>query len=569
MIMKKYLFLAASALALASCSSDDFIGNNGGGQESATNAVINFNGGAGNITRATSNEGSTEQKLDGQFKMYGVKKVTNGDNTSYQDVFKDYSLWDATKNTTTTNTNGWEYVGKNGASNLGTGKISLKSDQTIKYWDYSSDNYRFVAGSPIENFTFNKATTDGDGSIASASVKGLAGHINPNTTDAAITTNPVYIAEPKVVSKTDYGKTVQFNFVRQQSKVRVGIYETIPGYSISEIKFYKQGESGLEVSDNKNVILTSTTADYFVGGTEATGTINYDWTTTPASYTFSYDDKGLTKAKNWYAGALTGVKATSSTWSTVDEFYGTDTDREENGYFTVIPTPSTTTASAILIKCDYTLTSEDNSGETIKVTGATAAIPAAFCKWEPNVMYTYIFKISQNTNGYTGDDPDKQGLFPITFDAVVADFTQKEQGTITTVATPSITTYQEGSVTTEGVKYTANKVIYAEVADNTTGEAKDLTTENVKVYKLTQQRNEADLQISGIISTELTESNKITNATVGSAETTVGTVKLPANKYLSFTPDAEGWYAIQYKTAENAYAYKIVRVEAATSSTTD
>ena len=71
--MKKYLIFAASALALASCSSDDFLGENPGNVQNATTA-INFGGDAGKITRTTSNEGSTEKMLDGQFKVYGVKK---------------------------------------------------------------------------------------------------------------------------------------------------------------------------------------------------------------------------------------------------------------------------------------------------------------------------------------------------------------------------------------------------------------------------------------------------------------------------------------------------------------
>lgn len=55
MYMKKYIFLAASALTLASCSSDDFLGENPGNVQNATTA-INFSGDAGKITRATSNE---------------------------------------------------------------------------------------------------------------------------------------------------------------------------------------------------------------------------------------------------------------------------------------------------------------------------------------------------------------------------------------------------------------------------------------------------------------------------------------------------------------------------------
>lgn len=51
MYMKKYVFLAASALALASCTSDDFLGDTQGNVQSNTSA-INFDGGTGKITRA-------------------------------------------------------------------------------------------------------------------------------------------------------------------------------------------------------------------------------------------------------------------------------------------------------------------------------------------------------------------------------------------------------------------------------------------------------------------------------------------------------------------------------------
>lgn len=40
--MNKYFLYAASVLALASCSSDDFLGENSGNGQNATNSVINF-----------------------------------------------------------------------------------------------------------------------------------------------------------------------------------------------------------------------------------------------------------------------------------------------------------------------------------------------------------------------------------------------------------------------------------------------------------------------------------------------------------------------------------------------
>ena len=526
--MKKYVFLAASALTLASCSSDDFLGENPGNVQNATTA-INFGGDAGKITRATSNEGDDHVKLDNQFKVYGVKKT----NERFVTVFKDYSVL-YNENLTTSNTNKWEYV---------------KDNQTIKFWDYSASEYRFVAGSPISAFTFYVPSDGTTKNIESATITGLGGHIVANTTETANTFNPVYVAEPKVVAKADYKNTVQFNFVRQQSMVRVGFYETIPGYSVTNIKFYKA--DGTSATGN-NIILYSSTNDYFVGGTNISGTVKYHWTATTPSYTFEYiKNENLKKDKNWYAGELSTLAKTST--GDVAELYGTDKDMSATtGYFTVLPT-QVATASPILIKCDYELTSDDGSGETINVKGATAAIPAAYSKWEANTRYTYLFKISDKTNGTTGDPEknDPAGLYPITFNAAV---TESKQGTITTFTTPSITTYQEGSVDeNSGIKYVVNKPITVKVTKSDEGSELDLTsTENSNgytvVYKFTDPITEAEAQVKGIEAGE-----KVINITLDTAK-----------NLFTFTPNAEGYYVIQYLTKEDntpaAYTYKVVKV---------
>lgn len=557
--MNKFFLYAASALALASCSSDDFLGENSGNGQNASSA-INFSGDAGKITRATSNTALTAAgKLDGQFKVYGVKKT----NDAFSNVFVNYSVWDFADKTTTSNTNGWEYVGAKGATNLGTGNISLDKDQTIKFWDYSASEYHFVAGSLIKNFTPDPLIVGKD--ITYATISGLAGHITANDKDGtgtALETNPVYVSEPVIVKKANYQKPVQFNFVRQQAMVRVGFYETIPGYAITEIKFY---DAEGKVSDGNNIILTSGTAGYFVGGSNVEGTITYNWTGTTPSYTYAYSETGLTKNKNWYAGKLSTLATTSAgnkidleDGTKMELLWGTDKDMSTNGYFTVIPTPTATTAAPILIKCDYTLVSDDGSGETIKVTGATAAVPAAFSKWEVNTRYTYLFKISQNTNGYTGDDPTKAGLYPITFDAVVKESTDAMQGTVTTVSTPSITTYQDGSVTDNGIEYKSGKAINVTVTD-ANGKVQTLAAGgtavgSVAVYKFTDAINEAEIQVKGT-----------TGATTVNGEVT--------GNMFTFTPATEGYYAIQYMTTAAtaktpaAYAYKVVYVKAASSAT--
>lgn len=248
--------------------------------------------------------------------------------------------------------------------------------------------------------------------------------------------------------------------------------------------------------------------------------------------------------------------ATTST-DAVAKLYGTDKDRSTAGYFTVLPTQAAT-ASPILIKCDYTLFDE-NTGETIKVTGATAAIPAAFSKWEANTRYTYLFKISDNTNGTTGtpDTSDPAGLFPITFAAVVKGSTDAQYGTTTTVATPSITTYQAGSVTDNGIEYKSGTAIDVTVTD-ANGNVQPLTAGgtavgSVKVYKFTDAITEAEIQVKG---------------TNGATEVSGGSV---TNNVFTFTPDAAGYYAIRYLTKEAiadpatpaVYTYKVVYVKAA------
>ena len=229
-----------------------------------------------------------------------------------------------------------------------------------------------------------------------------------------------------------------------------------------------------------------------------------------------------------------------------------------NGYFIVMPTLAEQ-ASAILIKCDYTLKSTDgSSNEEIHVKGATAAIPAAYSKWKTNTRYTYLFKISENTNGTTGDANDPAGLYPITFAAAVTQMTDKTEGTTTTFTAPSITTYQKKSVEGNTIKYVTgndiNVTVLNDKAEVQTLNIADETAEQVghiAVYKF---------------DTEITEAKVQVNDVTGAAPIT-GSVD--ANNVFTFKPNDAGWYAIQYlakaKEGETpaVYTYKVVHVEAA------
>lgn len=586
----KNYFIFAAAIALASCSVDEYMGENPEFTQTTKENIIGFGGGTGSMSRATSNtEPSIQGKLDNHFKVYGCK-LPSVSPTTYQVVFNNYWVWYETNtSSSTSNSNSWEYVAQSGKEIKDYNNSTLlhtfnTSDaQYIKYWDYSADHYHFVAGTPYNNFTFNINTSTK--AIESAEVTGFAGHINPNTTTTPMTANPVYIAKPVKIAKNSdtgennvYGKPVKFDFVRQQSKVRVGIYETISGYKIKDIEFY-ENVSTLGTTNKNYVTLFTTTENYFVGGSNVSGEVTYTgWDATP-TYSFSYQDGSteagnqLTKQTKWYGGKFAnGILTTSSnpsssssssttTTDIIKEFYGEDDDMDKNtGYFIVLPTPSSTAASALTLKCNYTLESEDGSGETINVKGATAAIPAAYCKWEPNKMYTYIFKISQETNGTTGiPDTDDPGLFPITFDATVIEETESQQGTETIINSPSITTHQEGSVTTSGIEYITNKEIVITVADDSGNLKTDLqnstlaTQGYIAVYSVTEGTTEADLTVTDPTGTTIEVTLDKVNATDAN------------NNKATFTPSSAGYYAIQYcykvESGTPVYKYKVIEVK--------
>lgn len=534
--------LALSGTMLVGCTQSEYIGD---APQQNGNEIV-FSGASGKMTRATSNTGASDaDKLDGQIKFYGVKKT----DATYAKVFEDYVLWSQGGVTTSNPDGDWEYVGVKGKE-YGTTTTAgeTEKDQFIKYWDFATDEYHFVAGSPVKAF---KYALDGNGEIATATVTGIAGHLNPNDGDEAIDTDPIYIAAPVKVENANYKKDVVFSFTRQQSFVRVGVFETIPGYEITDIKFYSYGTDAWTTTPSNNITLASKTPNYFTGATDASATITYkNWDSTP-TFEFAYDNGTEFKQQNnWYGGKLeNGVPAETST----NAVYGTDGDMvASTGYFTVIPTTSELAAAALLVKCDYTLKGLD-SNDIINVKGATAAIPAAYAKWAPNTSYTYLFKISDNTNGTTGEvGTDPEGLFPITFDAAVVEVEDgTAQGTVTTVSTPSITTYQEGFAA--AMKYVAGKAIYVTAQNDETGELYKLNGK-VKVFSLgTTAKTEADLILTAPTTGE-------TTFTVGSGQP-VGSVTYEAGMYGAFTPGAAGYYAIQYEYAAGAYAYKVVEVK--------
>ena len=508
--MKKYLFIAASALALASCSSEDFVGTEGGNVENSANKAINFGGKLGKITRANNHVGADAAALlNNKFIVTGFKgeKQTNGIVTNT--VFDHYTVtWEKnTAGTTTDNTSDWKYVGLEPQ----TGLAKITGKQTIKYWDYSTGQYDYIAFSSGKATikTGKEDTPSGDDEVKVTAVtpatatKPEGGAYTIQGTAKAL--HKCYIADlitaynPEETGKLKYQNEVQLSFRNLTSKVRVAFYETIPGYSVKDVKFYTENTS----ANSKDI--TETGATLFTQGDAANNKFYGSGTATvyfPTVGTNNLKNSDYNKAHVALAGengqATKGFGTLNYTTSADDRLTGnnylsTTTNQptyaggaDDHYYQIVLPNEAGTT---LTLRVNYTLVANDNSGETITVYGAKAIVPAKFAEWKSNYAYTYVFKISDNTNGKTGITEGPEGLYPITFDAVVADSEIGNQTTITTVATPSITTYQKGHDITKNEYSAATGDIYVMVKKpgKTTTDVPTLATDldNAKLYTVT------------------------------------------------------------------------------------
>ena len=443
--MKKNLFLAALAIvALASCSDDNFVGDNSptNPDENGT-ATINFGGGFKAVTRGDKLGGEAAELLGKNFVVYGAKNTTTtaAGNFAATKVFDHYNV-NFTYNSagmTSSNTSDWEYVGQTVHSNA-----TNITAQTIKYWDLSTAEYDFVA------YSTGTATEINTGDVTSGKLK--VTKIDPSTLKTAAYTvegataadlAKFYIADIKTVLKANYKDEVVLNFRSLASKVRIGLYETVPGYSVKDVKFYS-AESA--VGDGTPYIYGGSTAFNEKGKfTVKYPTIGYankdnsDYNKAHVTFVAAASE-GQSALKTF--GALTPKVDLTDDAKSGDYLGRTAPKASLTPYLSVLPNES---GVILNMKCDYTLVSTDGSAETIKVTGASAQVPTVYAQWLPNYAYTYIFKISDKTNGTTGTSGDAVGLYPITFDAVVLDSEENKQETITIVETPSITTYEKGS----------------------------------------------------------------------------------------------------------------------------
>lgn len=407
--MKRYLFCTAiAAVALTSCSSDDFLGEVPGNNPSAVTAKeISFSGEAGKTTRAGEDKANADAAtaLSNNFIVFGTKKV-NGTNTIVYDHY----------NVNYTNNN-WVYAGVTSNSLNNT-----KGNQALKFWDYSATQYDFVAFS-----LGGKEIGEESGKIK---VERITDKDNPTYTLSGKISDlqGCFIADKQSVTPQDYGKAVQFTFRSTGTKVGVSIYETIPGYSIKDIKFYPKDAS---TATSKTPILYASTDCIPVN--DATGTLTVKFNNVGAAEaTLTHDANTETTSKTssitFDQFALNMPAEDKETANTDDKYIGRTSNDATSTNEKAVTT--CTVVDGLSMKADYTLIATDGSGETITVKGASVNVPKDYTSWKSNYIYNYIFKITEKTNGSTGGS--SVGLKPIVFDAIV---TENEDGTQITKTT--------------------------------------------------------------------------------------------------------------------------------------
>lgn len=546
MIMKKQLFYAALAImTMASCTSNDYVGDQEK-LEAGISRPISFNFDMPVPTRSSSEDAG---KLNNQFIVWGEKNENqSAAGTTPSDgnlVFPNYivNYIDNSAVTSTSNTNGWEYVGykfddtntENYSTNVspntkpGTGDMPA---QTIKYWDDNASSYTFTAISALPaDISAGRVkiekTESGDNVYAKGYTLTLAKTEGESTVYPSLTglyfADRVYIANNAGYTHT----AVQFDFRNSLSHIRAGIYETVPGYNISAIKFYvnTSGENPPQTEEAKvndtsafGAVCDNSTPDNFEG------TINVTYYSTGTDINkpiLSVTPSNDVQKSNLILGTNLSLISTSSLLK--ETANDPSWDKASGDYTSVLPQA---TNNPLKLKCDYTLYNSITK-ETINITEKTAEIPAQYLQWKANYKYSYIFKITDDN------------LNPITFDAVVVtnEMGNAEYITIVTEPTePSITTFgvKDDKYVTGKNEYETGSDIYATFMKGSTVLTPSLTETTkanyVRIYYVTSS-DPTNFPI-----TETSVAERLATSPTGTPKLTCTNISTDATTYFTAAP---------------------------------
>lgn len=450
--MKKFVYLAVGVALMASCSSD-FDLSEGGGNAGGSD-VIGFQMRTGNTSRATTGLQSAGHY---NFGVFGYKKndKVNPIMGNYLVGYLDAKGYQPGTGSTVGDQPGvadgtsyWMYekmgYGQfNGTYagetvNPNTPYASNNEGQYLRYWDKSADHTCFYAYAPYVNTgATGKTVTYVDGTPKGSSHDTYVLTI-PNGTikhgfDDPSTYEFMYASAKVLVG--DYGHDVSLKFNRLNAKVNIKFWEDIEGYSVRlidltsaygvaatpSIKEAGQGSYGYKLGKiyTKNGVKIKFNAD-----AEFQSLKQYAGETTSAPLDFKTPTASLIGENRVMA------TPSPSTYYAIPKGSGANVlaDGELN-YSASGSAPATELAqTGLTFHVSYELIS--TTGEKITVTDATVHVPKDYCNWEANKHYTYIFRITKNSNGSTAtttpdptdpEVPTVNALYPIVFDNCVVE----------------------------------------------------------------------------------------------------------------------------------------------------
>ncbi len=366
-------------MGLVSCSSssDDAVDNNPptpvntevaisfSGSESQEEAVSNGGSNRANKTNRAYGTYGANRRAAGKslsesatsFTVWGYKNMSEdaGNYSGLQTVFPGYKVnWiTGSAASTTSNSNGWEYVNQQPSGD----------EQTIKYWDFSAKAYRYFGvtswsgAPPVLPADYEAHKTYGANGVGTYEVSMLADASNATEIAATPFFSRLWFSTGNVGDYPDkqFGKPVQLEFVKPLARVRFLFKYAYPreGIKLGSTKSFKPTTVGDKIARK--------------------GTV-----------TVSYPLTGTATKESYTIVAQTGDGSGELTAFTED--YDPEDDGKvytadaPGGWYTVLP---------VLTQGSFTLTATVNAVER------TVVVPAEYMTWLPGYSYTYIFKITE------------------------------------------------------------------------------------------------------------------------------------------------------------------------------
>lgn len=278
------------------------------------------------------------------FKVWGYK---NTNESAAENVMQNYTVnyTSGSAGTTTSNSSGWEYVNQ---------QPSGGTEQSIKYWDFTANDYRF----------FGYA---GNGVTPSYSISGDANHPSVSLSFAvdATTANLTTLS----ASTPLYSKLWHKNGSAIASDISPVTLEFLQPYV--KVRFlFRQSESAemIFVVTDQSFRPTDTNKKIYTNGT----------------FTTTYPLAETSTEEMW--NVTPGTEETDYLTALTQDYYEAASDEtdpnilaHQKKWYVVLPTVSQGT---------YTLTVKVNNDPR------TVVVPEQYMDWLPGYEYTYVFKIT-------------------------------------------------------------------------------------------------------------------------------------------------------------------------------